>query len=114
MARFPFEFVGDFRGKAAGGDFVNDSGEKVEFSDGLKFEVDLPDGDVELVQIRQSKIDQVASASFDSGSLVKGDRIRFVGVLSSSSYEGSSRVSMRVLAATRETGSRPVPVPKRA
>jgi hypothetical protein len=84
MARFPFDFVGEYRGHSAAGEFTNDDGEKIGFAEGLKFEVDLPDGDVELVVVRVNKLDAVAE--FDATKLVKGERIHFVGVVNVTSF----------------------------
>jgi hypothetical protein len=97
VVRIPFNFVGDYRGHSAGGEFVNNDGERIEYSDGLKFEVDLPDGDVDLVVVRANKLAEVAA--FNLSTLSKGQRVAMVGVVTSSEYQGQSRVSMVVLKA---------------
>jgi hypothetical protein len=108
--RIPFNFVGDYRGHSAGGEFVNEHGEKVAYSDGLKFEVDLPDGDVDLVVVRAEKLAKVAS--FNVGEMAKGQRVELMGVVTSSEYQGQSRISMVVLsAALAQPGLSAVPKP---
>ena len=104
--RFPTEFVGDYRGHSAAGEFrdPDDPERVIEYGQGLKFEVDLPDGDVELVVIRINNLDPVAK--FDASKLVKGERVRIAGVVTS----GGWGAKLVVLSAEKEPAETPAKV----
>lgn len=78
MQQIPFELEAEYRGRQAeGGEFVNDSGEKVSFGPAYRFEYDLPDGDVATMSLREGAVDK--AADFDAAKLAKGDRVKLVG-----------------------------------
>lgn len=80
-ARIPVSFEAEYRGAQPAGEFNDEeTGATVGYTAGLRFEVDLPDGDVATVTVRQGKLDQVAD--FDSAALVKGERVEIVGSVS--------------------------------
>lgn len=98
MARIPFGCRGEYRGVAPAGEFVNGEGEKVEFGRKLRFEVDLPDGDVETLTLRESDLDRVAD--FDVAQMKKGDQVQIEGIIS----YGGEYVSIRALS-VRKAGA---------
>lgn len=98
MARIPFACRGEYRGVAPAGQFVNNEGEKVEFGPKLKFEVDLPDGDIETLILRQTNLDQVAD--FNVAEMKKGDQVHIEGVVS----YGGDYVSIRALSVRKAAG----------
>lgn len=65
----------EFRGIGQGGEFRNESGELVTFTEGLRFEAQLADGDVSIITLRSSALDH-CSPPIDWKSLKKGDRVR--------------------------------------
>jgi hypothetical protein len=78
--RIPVSFEAEYRGRAPGGDFVDrKTGEKVDYAEKLKFELDQPDGDVGLVVLGIRQFDDVAD--FDGLRLVKGDTVRIEGTV---------------------------------
>jgi len=78
-------FDAEFRGVGRGGEFVNESGENVTFTEGLRFEVELPDGDVSVVTLRSSALDK-CSPPIDWKTLKKGDRVRITGEIGGDYY----------------------------
>jgi hypothetical protein len=64
----------EYRGVAAGYEFVSEHGETVPVAPKLKFEVEQSDGDVALLPLSQSGLDR-ATPPFDAATLKKGDRV---------------------------------------
>lgn len=101
--RIPFGCEAEYRGQAPEGKFTNqETGEVVEYGPKLRFEVDLPDGDVETITIRLKQLDDVSD--FDAGKLKKGERVFLEGVVEEASWEGRTRIRVRVLGARRAKG----------
>src|SRR5262245_10160625 len=80
MLRIPVTFDAEYRGVAPAGEFKDDSGELVEFSEKLKFEVELPNGDVAIVPVGIQALDKCIPP-IDGLALVKGDRVTFTGMV---------------------------------
>lgn len=99
MPRIPFGPIRvEYRGVAPAGEFVNDDRETVAYGPKLKFELPLPDGDVETVAIPQMKLDQVAD--FDVSKLTRGDEVMIEGVVS----YGAGYAGLRPLICRRAVG----------
>jgi len=76
--RIPFTLDAEYRGRQAeGGEFLNDAGETVQFGPAYKFEYDLPDGEPEVLALREGAVDK--AADFDVTELKKGERVELVG-----------------------------------
>jgi hypothetical protein len=80
MARVPFGLTGEYRGVKPAGEWTTPEGEKRDFDAQLRFEVELPDGDVEVLGLRREELDHVAD--FDVAKMAKGDRVELSGVVS--------------------------------
>jgi hypothetical protein len=80
MARVPFGLIGEYRGVKPAGEWKTPEGEMREFGAQLRFEVQLPDGDIEVLGLRQEELDKVAK--FDASKLEKGQSVHLSGVVS--------------------------------
>ena len=78
MIRIPLSLKAEYRGVAPGGDFVNDAGEKIEYGEKLKFEVELPNGDVSIVPVSLKALDEVLA--IDAHTLKRGQVVELSGV----------------------------------
>jgi hypothetical protein len=97
MPRIPFTVTAEYRGQSPAGSATID-GDTVDYAAGLKFEIPLADGDVDIWSIRQNKLDQ--AGDFDSAKLQKGDMVSLTGTAVVGQKQGE-RSFMQVLAATR-------------
>lgn len=97
MSRIPFGFRAEYRGVAEGREYTHrGTGEVRTAQTRYKFEVELPDGDVEIVSVGGQSFDQVAG--FDVKALKKGDLIWMEGVISDGvGDDGRPYVSLRPL-----------------
>jgi hypothetical protein len=95
--RVPFQTVAEYRGQSPAGTATID-GEAVDYTAGLKFEVDMPDGDVDVWTVRQAKLDE--AGDFDSAQLKKGDRVELTGMATVGTRD-SERSFIRVVSARR-------------
>lgn len=100
MPRIPFGPLRlEYRGTGPGGTSIDEeTGREFSWSEGLKFEMPLPDGDVETVLLRVDKLDQ--AADFDPKSLKKGDEVMVEGVVS----YGPGYASLKPLQVRRANG----------
>jgi hypothetical protein len=80
MARVPFALTGEYRGVKPAGEWKTPEGEMRPFDAQLRFEVELPDGDIEVLGLRREELDKVAK--FDVEKMAKGDRVELQGVVS--------------------------------
>jgi hypothetical protein len=72
--KIPVELQCEYRGKSTGGDFVDkETGEKIEYAAGLKFEIEDPDDGPVPLQLRENKLAEVAD--FEVGKLKKGQNV---------------------------------------
>jgi len=83
--KVPFNVSAEYRGTKPGGEFKRD-GVAVEYGPQARFEVDLPDGDVDTWSFAFARLDNVAS--FDTSKLKKGDRVHLVGIAGESRDNG--------------------------
>lgn len=98
MVQLPFTTDAEYRGKSPAGEFTNDAGEVVPYSDGLKFEVPLAGDDVSILRIRQSRLDE--ASDFDTSALKKGDMVRLHLVINVPERDGE-RGGFRPIACER-------------
>jgi hypothetical protein len=76
--RIPFTTEAEYRGQAPAGSFKDSAtGEEIDYAPGLRFEVDMPDGDVDTWTFRQNRLDE--AADFNVGELKKGDKVVLTG-----------------------------------
>src|SRR4051794_33357911 len=80
MIRLPLTISAEYRGVAPGGDFVNDAGEQIVYGERLKFEVELPNGDVSIVPVSLKALDKCVPP-IDAKSLKRGDVVELEGVV---------------------------------
>jgi hypothetical protein len=80
MARVPFGLIGEYRGVKPAGTWTTTEGEQKDFGPQLRFEAELPDGDIEVLGLRQEELEKVAK--FDVAKLKKGERVHLSGVVS--------------------------------
>jgi len=98
MPRVPFGFKAEYRGVKPSGEFLDDGGERVEYGPKLKFEIELPDGDVEVVGISAKSLDKVCE--FDCAKLAKGEVLWMEGVVAyGDGYAGIKPMSVRKMTA---------------
>ncbi len=80
MLRIPVDLQCEFRGREQPRQFNDkDTGDLVEVPARLKFEVETPDGDVQLLVLSHSQLVKVVPIDVLSG-LERGDRFRVLGL----------------------------------
>jgi hypothetical protein len=81
MNRIPVSFEVEFRGLAPASEFVaRDTGEKIEVPPKLKLELETFNGDVEMLQLSASQLDNTEGAP-DYAKLKRGDRFTLCGLV---------------------------------
>lgn len=91
MIRLPLSFTAEYRGVAPSGEFRNDAGEQIAYGEKLKFEVELPNGDVSIVPVSAKALDR-ATPPIDWKSLKKGDVVELAGVVAVEYFSPHSAV----------------------
>jgi hypothetical protein len=80
MLRVPVDLQCEFRGREQPRQFNDkDTGDLVEVPARLKFEVETPDGDVQLLILSQNQLIKVLPSDVLAG-LSRGDRVRVLGL----------------------------------
>jgi hypothetical protein len=83
--RVPFMLDAEYRGVAPAGEYTDrETGEVRQRQPVLKFEVAMPDGDVETIELRANACDQ--AADFDPLSLKRGEYVHVTGVVRDGQY----------------------------
>jgi hypothetical protein len=108
--RVPLSVEAEYRGVAAPYEFKAADGDKVNVGPKLKFEVELPDGDVTLFPVSQSALDN-ATPPFDAATLKRGDRVRLDGLVNWKGGEPKGDSYFQVLTCVP---AKPVQVPRAA
>jgi hypothetical protein len=83
--RVPFFVDAEYRGVAPAGEYHDrESGETRQRQPVLKFEVQMPDGDVETLELRGSACDE--ASDFDPQTLKRGEFVTIAGVVRDGRY----------------------------
>lgn len=99
----PFILDAEYRGVRPGGSYTDrETGQERPYDPKLKFEVELPDGDVSTLELRAGDIDSLVD--YDAlKSLKKGDSVKVAGMIR------ESRFGLQIdLASFERKGGKPV------